>query len=108
VDSLLVRGFRLKEVVLLHRASRSLILTDLCFNIWRSPSPVARAFLRANGAWQGFGPSRMIRFFFVSDRQALGESIQRVLQWDFDRIVPGHGDVLESGGKSALRKAWPG
>ena len=106
VDSLFVHGFRLNEVVLLHRISRTLILTDLCFNICRSSSLVARAFLRANGAWQRFGPSRMIRLFFVSDRPAFRESIERILDWDFERIIPGHGDVLNAGGKEALRKAW--
>jgi hypothetical protein len=106
LDSLLVRGFRLNEVVLFQRSSRTLILTDLCFNIHRSSSPVTRAFLRANGAWQRFGPSRMIRLFFVADRQRLRESVQRILEWDFERVIPGHGEVLERGGKNALREAW--
>jgi hypothetical protein len=105
VDSLFVRGFCLGEVVLLQRSSRTLLLTDLCFNIQRSSSRVARAFFRANGCWQRFGPSRMIRLL-VSDRRAFRESLQRILAWDFERIVPSHGDVLERGGKDALREAW--
>jgi hypothetical protein len=28
------------------------------------------------------------------------------LQWDFQRILPGHGDVIEHGGPAALRAAW--
>ena len=105
VDSLLVRGFRLNEVVLFQRSSRTLILTDLCFNIHRSSSRVARMLFRANGMWQRFGPSRTIRLF-VSDRQAFRESVQRILMWDFERIIPGHGEVLERGGKDALREVW--
>ena len=107
VESLLVLGFRLQEVVLFHRSSRSLVLTDLCFNIQRSPSRVARLVFRANGMWQRFGPSRLYRQFGVSDRAALQRSLEQVLQWDFQRIVPGHGDVLEHAGPSALRAAWP-
>ena len=107
VESLLVLGFRLHEVVLLHRPSRTLILTDLCFNISRTSSRVARMFFEANGMWQRFGPSRLIRRFAVSNRAALRNSLERVLQWDFDRIVPGHGDVIEHGGPDALRAAWP-
>ena len=106
VDSLLVRGFRLNEVVLFQRSSRTLILTDLCFNIHRSSSRLARTFFRANGCWQRFGPSRMSRLFCVSNRRAFQESIQRILGWDFERIIPGHGEVLERGGKHALREAW--
>ena len=107
VESLLVLGFRLHEVVLFHRSSRTLVLSDLCFNIHRSSSRVARLFFRANGMWQRFGPSRLIRQFAVSDRAAFRRSLQHVLRWDFERIVPGHGDVVEQGGPAALRAAWP-
>ena len=105
VESLLVRGFPLHEVILLHRPSRTLVLTDLCFNIHRSSSRVARLFFRANGMWQRFGPSRILRHV-VTDRSAFRDSLERVLQWDFERIVPGHGEVIEHGGPAALRAAW--
>ena len=107
VESHLVVGFRLQEVVLFHRSSRTLLLTDLCFNIQRSSSRVARLFFRVNGMWQRFGPSRMIRRLAVSDRAQLGRSLERIRQWDFERIVPGHGDVIERGGPAALSAAWP-
>lgn len=107
VDSLLVLGFRLQEVVLLHRSSRTLVLTDLCFNIQRTSSRVARLFFRANGMWQRFGPSRLVRRFGVSDRTAFSRSLEQVLQWDFERVLPGHGDVIDHGGRSALCAAWP-
>jgi hypothetical protein len=57
VECHLVRGFRLGEVVLLHRPSRTLVITDLCFNIHESASRATRAFCRANGMWRCFGPS---------------------------------------------------
>jgi hypothetical protein len=107
VESHLVRGFRLGEVVLLHRASRTLVIADLCFNIHEAPSRAARAFCRANGMWRHFGPSRLIRLLAVSDRAAFQRSLDRILQWDFERIIPGHGDVVERGGRAALRAAWP-
>jgi hypothetical protein len=106
VESRLVLGFRLREVLLFHRPTRTLLITDLCFNIQRSSSRIARAFFRANDMWQRFGPSRIIRNIAVSDRAALQRSLEHVLGWDFDRIVPGHGDVVEHGGPAALRKAW--
>ena len=106
VDSHLVLGFRLNEVVLFHRPSRSLVITDLCFNIQRSPHSFARLFFRANGMWRRFGPSRLIRALAVSDRVALRRSLERVLRWDFERLVPGHGEVIERGGSPALRGAW--
>jgi glyoxylase-like metal-dependent hydrolase (beta-lactamase superfamily II) len=50
---------------------------------------------------------RLIRLLAVSDRTALQRSLERILQWDFERIIPGHGDVVERGGPAALRAAWP-
>jgi len=108
VETFLVRGFRLHEVVLFHRPSRSLVVTDLCFHIQRASSAAARLFFRANGMWRRFGPSRLIRLLAVSDRAELTRSLEHVLRWDFERIVPGHGDVLEHGGPAALRAAWLG
>jgi hypothetical protein len=107
VESFLVVGFRLFEVLLFHRPSRTLLLTDLCFNIRRSASGVSRAFFRANGMWQRFGPSRMIRRLAVSDRASFMRSLERVRRWDFERIIPGHGDLIERGGPAALAAAWP-
>jgi hypothetical protein len=62
----------------------------------------------ANGMWRRFGPSRLVRLLGVSDRAAFRGSLEQVLRWDFERIVPGHGDVLEHGGPAALRAAWLG
>lgn len=106
VESQLLVGFRLQEVLLFHRPSRTLVLTDLCFNIQRSSSPLARRFFRANGMWQRFGPSRIIRRIGVSDGEAFRQSLERALQWDFERIVPGHGDVIENADSSEIRAAW--
>jgi glyoxylase-like metal-dependent hydrolase (beta-lactamase superfamily II) len=57
--------------------------------------------------WQHFGPSRIIRRAAVSNRDALRRSIEQCLRSDFERILPGHGEVIEHGGPAALRGAWP-
>ena len=107
VESLLLDGFRLQEVLLFHRSSRSLILTDLCFNIHHSPSPVARLFFRANKMWQQFGPSRIIRRVAISNHYQFQESLERAYRWDFERIIPGHGEIIEHAGPNDIRSAWP-
>jgi hypothetical protein len=33
-------------------------------------------------------------------------SIDQILSWDFDRIVVGHGEVVESGGHKKLEEAY--
>jgi glyoxylase-like metal-dependent hydrolase (beta-lactamase superfamily II) len=105
IESHRIRGFGMEEVVLFHRPSRTLVVTDLCFNIQDSSSRVARLVFRANGMWKHFGPSRILRRA-VLNRAAFEQSLEHVLRWDFERILPGHGDVIEHGGREALRAAW--
>jgi hypothetical protein len=91
----------------LHRPSRSLIVTDVAFNIASAEHWWTRTYLRMMGAYGGFGQSKMVRLC-VTDRAKVRASIDRVLDWNFDRVVVTHGAVLESGGKDALRRvfAW--
>jgi hypothetical protein len=96
---------RLEEFVFLHRPSRSLLLTDLAFNIHHAPSWWTRTYLRLCGAYGRLAPTAVIQLL-VRDRSALRASMDRVLGWDFDRVVPCHGEVLEHGGREALREAF--
>jgi hypothetical protein len=109
LDQHLVRGApSMNEVAFLHRATRTLLLTDVAFNVRRSGSRFTRAFMRLNGGWARFGPTRLMRHVVTRDRDALRDSLERILAWDFDRVVVTHGDVLETGGREALRAgfAW--
>jgi hypothetical protein len=42
----------------------------------------------------------------VSDHERLENSLERAFLWDFEHIVPGHGDVIEHGGAADFRSAW--
>jgi hypothetical protein len=104
----LVRGMpKLQEVVFFHHASRTLVLTDLAFHIRHSDSWFTRLFMRLNGAYGHFGPSRIFRTL-VKDRAALRSSLNRIQEWDFDRVIVTHGEILECGGKEAMQTqyAW--
>lgn len=93
------------EVALLHEPSRTLVLTDLCFNSTAARGWFTRLFMSFNAAPGGFGPTRVVRSY-IRDRKGLRESVDALLQWDFDRVVVAHGEVLETGGKAAFEKAW--
>ena len=106
LDYLLVGGAPLlNELAFLHRPSRTLVLTDLVFNVRAGESNRARFFHWIVGATGRFGPHRLIRSSFRK-RSAVGAAIERVLTWDFDRIVMSHGHVLETGGRAALERAF--
>jgi hypothetical protein len=106
LDQALVRGFALfEEVVFLHSASRTLILTDLCLNFGESDSRITRLVARLLGVYRRFGPSRSLTWF-LRDRPAARASVQRILQWDFDRIIIAHGDIIEANGKAKFDEAF--
>jgi hypothetical protein len=95
----------LNEVAFLHRPTRTLLLTDSAFH----PTPASRRGLRL---WttltrvpNDFGPNAVARLT-IRDRKAFRASLARILAWDFDRVVVTHGDVLETGGREALRRAY--
>jgi Domain of unknown function (DUF4336) len=93
------------EVVFFHRSSRTLLLCDLAFNFGpRTPAPT-RLLMKLFGSYGRFGPSKLDPFL-IRDRQAARQSLERILAWDFDRVVVAHGEVLESGGREALRTGY--
>jgi Domain of unknown function (DUF4336) len=106
LDQVLVRGARLlSEVAFFHRASRTLLLTDLAFHPTAASRPGLRRWTRLTRVRDGFGPNALVRLF-VRDRRAARASLDRILDWDFDRVTVTHGELLESGGREALRKAY--
>ena len=101
-----VRGMPLlEEVLFLHRASRTLLVTDLAFHVTPATRPGLRRWAWISRVRGAFGPNAIARFC-VRDRHAVRRSLDRVLDWDFDRVVVTHGEVLERGGRAALRRAW--
>ncbi|MBA2431496.1 MAG: hypothetical protein H0V56_05200 [Chthoniobacterales bacterium] len=38
----------------------------------------------------------------IRDRAALHRAMQEILTWDFDRVIVGHGEAFETGGKQRL------
>lgn len=96
---------KVNEVAFLHRASRTLILTDLVFNLGPDMPFLSRVLMRLNDSYCKFGPSRIVKSV-IKDRAAVRASVDHILTWDFDRIVLSHGDIIPTGGKVLLRDAF--
>ena len=104
-----------KELAFCHRPTKTLIEADLLFNL-----PATEQFSKTGtSATAGiltrlFGGIMHTRGEMVwqkralwygaagKDREGFAQSVQRVKGWEFDRIVPCHGDVIETGG----RRVW--
>jgi len=95
----------LNEVVFFHRATRTLLTTDLVFNVPVGATAGARLFYWLTGAEGRIGPHRLIRLA-MRDKQACRASADRILAWDFDRITVTHGEVVETGGREAFRRGF--
>lgn len=106
LDPVAIEGVpKLNEVVLLHRPSRSLVVTDLVFHILEAQGLMSWFVFRVVAGTLGrCGQSRLLRLV-TKDRAAHGASIERLLEEDFDRLVMAHGEVVETGGRAALAKA---
>ncbi|KAL2003859.1 hypothetical protein VTN02DRAFT_1881 [Thermoascus thermophilus] len=111
-----VDGHASRELVFLHKPSRTLIEADLLFNL-----PAREQYSKTEGGYNsGIMTKIMIpllstkppvtwqkRFIWhltaTADRDAFRESMKRIDTWDFDRLIPCHGDVIETGAKSVFR-----
>jgi len=106
VDQVFFRGRPYEnEMVFFHRASRTLLLCDLAFNFGPGAAAPTRFLMRLLRSYGRFGPSALDPWL-IRDRRAARQSLERILAWDFDRVVVAHGDVLENGGHEALRRAY--
>ena len=116
-DMELVDAHANKELVFNHKPTKTLVEADLLFNLpateQMSKTGVSatsgfftRFFCSINGTqgsaiWQ----KRLIWYAIsAADRKGYNESIGKIAKWDFDRIIPCHGDVIESGGKGIFEK----
>lgn len=97
---------KLRETAFFHRASSTLILTDLAFNFHHMDHWLTKLVLRFNGALGRFGPSRLLRHYFLRDEQPAAKALSAILEWPFERVVVAHGEILESGGQAALRQGY--
>lgn len=106
LDQVLLAGFPFaNEVVFFHRASATLIATDMAFNLGDSSPPLTRFFVRLAGTYGELAPTFLERIM-VRDRAAFRHSLERILEWPFDRVVVAHGEVSEKNGREELVRGY--
>lgn len=94
----------LAEVVFFHAASKTLVCSDLLFNIRAPETRATRVVLALMGTNGKLAMSRAW-WRYARDRAALAASLERVLARDFVRLLPGHGEVFESPDAPAVCRA---
>lgn len=102
---LTIEGSRLHETVFLHPRSRTLITSDIAENFETSDHLPTRLYLKVSGLHGRIGWSRLLRFVY-RDRRAARASIDRLLEWDFERVILAHGRLVEREGREAVRGSY--
>jgi hypothetical protein len=94
----------LDEFVFFHRASRTLIVTDLVFNIVRPRGAFAHLVLFLMGVYKRMASSRALRVM-VKDRVRCAASIEEILALPFDTVVMAHGEIVRENARERLGEA---
>lgn len=94
------------EIAMFHRPSRTLIVADLVVHFPDATGFLKNALLTLACVGGRHAPG-MTRPFkqAIDDPAAYQASIRRLLEWDFDRVIVGHGKPIDHGGKAQLRAA---
>ncbi len=94
---------RLHEIEFFHSKTRTLITGDLCFNF----GPGITRLCAQGRIRRRLGPSTECRMLgVVRDRTEVRRSLERILEWDFDRILPGHGEIVHAGARDLFETGF--
>jgi Domain of unknown function (DUF4336) len=110
IATLPVIGSYMTEIVFFHRASRTLILTDLMENF--EPAKTSAGLLRWLSWIGGVSPPhgglpRDLRLTFTwRHRRALHAAVETMLSWNPERIIIAHGAWHAANGAEILREAF--
>ena len=95
------------ESIFLHRASRSLIVSDLIQNHKRSDQRgIGKLIARFASEPQGYKglclAHQLKRAGTIENRESFTKFLDKIDGWNFDRIIVAHGDLVEDRAREAL------
>lgn len=108
IATLPVAGDFMTEFVFFHRASRTLILTDLIENFEpRKLGFFMRLLTRLGGVLDPDGQMpRDMRLTFRKHREGVARAVRQMIDWKPERIVLAHGRWYERDGTAELERAF--
>jgi hypothetical protein len=95
----------LNECVFSHSASRTLIVTDAAIHIDESFPLATQLATRVIGGYKSLGPSLLERIA-TTEKEKVRRSVEKILDWDFERVVMAHGSIIEQNGKNQFRQGY--
>ncbi|MBC3764696.1 DUF4336 domain-containing protein [Neptunicella marina] len=109
-EQVLVRGSKyMWEIAFFHKKTRTLILVDLIENFTDKTAGVSWSlkfwWKAIFHMWANPKPAPEYQFGWKDKKSACG-SLNRILQWDFDKIIVSHGDLIEENAKKVASLSW--
>jgi hypothetical protein len=107
-DQLAFKGNPLiEEVLFFHRQSRTVILDDLIqIHPTVSGEPFRNALLKLEGVVSPYGGVGLdIRLSFIR-RDLARQSLEKLLSWDFDKLIIAHGTCIKTNAKAFVERAF--
>lgn len=95
----------LNEYVFFHPSSQTLILTDTAFHFDESFPWTTQLVARIIGGYKQLRPSRIERFATQAKEQ-VRQSVQSILEWDFERVIVAHGSIVEHDAKQQFKEGY--
>ena len=95
----------LNEIVFYHRESKTLILTDTAFNFDRTFPWVTQLAAKVMGSYDTLRPS-LLEKLVIEDKAKVKASVEKILSWDFQRVIMAHGNIVENDAKQQLKKGY--
>lgn len=108
LDQLAFKGNPLiEEVVFFHKASRTVILDDLIqIHPAEKGKPFRNGLFRLEGVAAPYGGVPLdIRLTFTNRRLAR-RSLEKLLSWDFDKLIMAHGPCIEKDAKTFAERSF--
>lgn len=105
LEQVTIDGSILLETVLFHRPSHTLITADLVENFETHDDWWTRQYLKLGGVYGKAGCHRLLRLAY-RDRKAARKSLDRILAFDFERVIVAHGAVITLNAHERIRKAF--
>ena len=108
LEQLIVAGSKIhREAVFFHKASRTLILTDLIKNIETAKLPARfRPFVWLNGIDDTDGKTPPLLRWTFRNKEAMADSVETLIGWAPERIVLAHGRCYMRDGVGELERAF--
>jgi hypothetical protein len=110
LDQVLVRGTRFMwEVAFFDKPSKTLVLVDLVENIGDATAGVGVGlkiwWKFVFRMWNKPKPAPEYQLGW-NEKVLTRRCLERVLEWDFERVVLSHGDLIEHAARDVVREAW--